>query len=527
MKSTLMKITVFVACASGVIQSGAHEKVHTDAENGTSVVILATDKPRITAETLTWRYQIHNDSTQDIWICDYLGPTAYEAYMAQDGNTLLIHRRLDLPQIRFIMGLQPHGKYVRFRPGQVRTERMSLPLPILPYYVFAKNRSEGTLEHARRLILEIGYHVGDLRGTLLDAIRHEESTARPVPPDATFEQLGVSSHVGGRWGWLRENEGSPNPSECLKIPYTWQALEGEGVLRLAADELCIPYLEKDRPVAHPDLARCTRLEVTFEKSAVGFFFPHADEQSILSPAEKKYLQSLDTVAVTDQGLLKDIANEIGQGLRDAFATEHGIAKLTCYPANGRAASFTLYDGLYTVTEGGQVFRSTAGRRFRGSWGSTYDPRVTKGLPHVLRTLTPQLRSFNLRLECMNHLEQLRLRFVGLYHQNKGYPAASRWCDEVVDALRNKGWHEKQVMEPFMCPARERGKSHYAMNPKCKIDSPSDTVLLFETKAGWNQHGGPELFTFENHDPKGGSVLLNDGTVKFIRTEEELKQLRWK
>lgn len=117
MKSTLMKITVFVACASGVIQSGAHEKVHTDAENGTSVVILATDKPRITAETLTWRYQIHNDSTQDIWICDYLGPTAYEAYMAQDGNTLLIHRRLDLPQIRFIMGLQPHGKYVRLRPG--------------------------------------------------------------------------------------------------------------------------------------------------------------------------------------------------------------------------------------------------------------------------------------------------------------------------------------------------------------------------------------------------------------------------
>ena len=53
------------------------------------------------------------------------------------------------------------------------------------------------------------------------------------------------------------------------------------------------------------------------------------------------------------------------------------------------------------------------------------------------------------------------------------------------------------------------------------------VLLFETKAGWNQHGGPELFTFDNHEPKGGCVLLNDGTVKFIRTEEELQKLRWK
>ena len=53
------------------------------------------------------------------------------------------------------------------------------------------------------------------------------------------------------------------------------------------------------------------------------------------------------------------------------------------------------------------------------------------------------------------------------------------------------------------------------------------VLLFETKAGWNQHGGPELFTFDNHDPKGGHVLLKNGTVKFIRTEDELRQLRWK
>jgi hypothetical protein len=40
-------------------------------------------------------------------------------------------------------------------------------------------------------------------------------------------------------------------------------------------------------------------------------------------------------------------------------------------------------------------------------------------------------------------------------------------------------------------------------------------------------GGPELFIFDNHDPRGGRVLLNGGTVKFIRTEDELRQLRWK
>ena len=77
-------------------------------------------------------------------------------------------------------------------------------------------------------------------------------------------------------------------------------------------------------------------------------------------------------------------------------------------------------------------------------------------------------------------------------------------------------------------------SDYAMNPNCTPDSPGGTVLLFESKPGWNQHGGPELFTFDNHDPKGGCVLLHsdqsrfDGDiVLFIRTEEELHALRWK
>ena len=80
---------------------------------------------------------------------------------------------------------------------------------------------------------------------------------------------------------------------------------------------------------------------------------------------------------------------------------------------------------------------------------------------------------------------------------------------------------------FRRPDAGKGKCHYAMNPNCKPASPADMVLLFETRVGWNQHGGPEVFTFDNHDPKGGCILLNDGTVKFIRTKEELQQLRWK
>jgi len=59
-----------------------------------------------------------------------------------------------------------------------------------------------------------------------------------------------------------------------------------------------------------------------------------------------------------------------------------------------------------------------------------------------------------------------------------------------------------------------------------------------TSSGGNvlsEYGGPELLTFDNNESRGGCVLLNDGTLKFIRTpvlsevegKEELHSLRWK
>jgi hypothetical protein len=38
------------------------------------------------------------------------------------------------------------------------------------------------------------------------------------------------------------------------------------------------------------------------------------------------------------------------------------------------------------------------------------------------------------------------------------------------------------------------------------------VLLFETKGGWNQYGGPELLSTKNHKGDGCHVLINDSHV---------------
>ena len=71
--------------------------------------------------------------------------------------------------------------------------------------------------------------------------------------------------------------------------------------------------------------------------------------------------------------------------------------------------------------------------------------------------------------------------------------------------------------------KRKGRCHYAMNPNCYPNSPSDTVLLFETKDGWNQFGGKEILTKENHYGDGCNVLFNDGHCLF---ESNIEKLSW-
>jgi len=147
----------------------------------------------------------------------------------------------------------------------------------------------------------------------------------------------------------------------------------------------------------------------------------------------------------------------------------------------------------------------------------------------LRALVPQAIPFRLRVTCARNMHDLREGLRWYLKEERSYPRAVEWYDTLIHAFQVRGYTSNVAIltRAIECPAANRGECHYSMNTACGPDSPRDTVLLFESLPGRNGHGGPELFTFDNHDPKGGLVLLNDGTVKFIRTEEELKQLRWK
>ncbi len=267
--------------------------------------------------------------------------------------------------------------------------------------------------------------------------------------------------------------------------------------------------------APPDLTGCTRIEVKYYPStrwALG-----AGGNSILNSDESHYVDSLDKIVVDDPNRIKDLAEHLRSGTYEGsgygLEMERNV-DVVCYRGRERLLSFAQYH--WTIcTQDGHWFR------YKSDPTPNTDP--------------PRLRALYLRGDCAIKLYRIGSQWRIMAREGIAWPASSEWSDVFFRRrmtspsliITDYAKAVKSIGEKFTCPSAGGGKCHYAMNPTCKPGSPVDMVLLFETKAGWNQHGGPELFTCDNHDPKGGCVLLNDGTVKFVRTEEELMRLRWK
>jgi hypothetical protein len=145
-----------------------------------------------------------------------------------------------------------------------------------------------------------------------------------------------------------------------------------------------------------------------------------------------------------------------------------------------------------------------------------------------------------------------------------YPTADKWCDLLI-------MHSEVYPRLFVCKLSDakEGESSYAMNKnvvgKKVTEVPKDVVVLFETNFGksragrqellrdrgfykffgediwsfgkktsglekvyelrWNQFGGPEILTTENHRGKGCNVLFNNGRVEFVKVKR-LGELKW-
>jgi len=509
------KSTFIITILSLSILLAPQIKAQSETNSGTrkeadepEIVVTKLD---ISDKNLNLCYEIRNDSTQDVWILAGTTNSSVDAcvFKDEDGRTLRIRQRLNVPTRMFFNVF--YGRYVRLRAGKTQPESVSLTVPIYPQHGLEGGRQERGIEYATRLAIEIGYYSGDLPRMISNILEKAEKIGNEIGDDADDLRY-IKKIFGGFLYFNKCQESLTQRDEEILIPYTHQALKGEKILCATVDGLRIPYEDKeDLSERHPpDLTSCTRVEIRYQPSILEHFFPYVGQQGILSTTEIEYLRSEKTVILDDPKELGVFLHDISEGVSaTGVVRQRRMAHVVCYSDGELLMSFPIYNDTSIVIEG---------KRFI----------YFNGFPS-LKILTPQIQPIELRVQCADTLRDLH-SWLGLYYKieeiEKTYPPSNKWCDDIIRAYQSLGKLRKDA-KPLKCPSVPEGKCHYAMNPNCKWDSPPDMVLLFETKSGWNQHGGPELFTFDNHDPKGGCVLLNDGTVKFIRTTEQLRQLRWK
>jgi len=216
------------------------------------MVTIELNKLDVNDTTLELSYKIKNNTDHDVWICDTINADnpsykQFEVYMPEDEQTLLIRRRLDVPSV-LLWAVHPRGRYVLLRSGQELNESLSLDVPVQQKYGFASERA--TSDHARHLVLEIGFYNEDLPGMIREIIEvAEKLNCASLEPKEYMTPLFmhyfkgiwiVNKFFGGGLSNFEEylyQEGN----EEIRIPYTWQNLGSEQVLRIEVDGVHIPY----------------------------------------------------------------------------------------------------------------------------------------------------------------------------------------------------------------------------------------------------------------------------------------------
>jgi len=127
-----------------------------------------------------------------------------------------------------------------------------------------------------------------------------------------------------------------------------------------------------------------------------------------------------------------------------------------------------------------------------------------------------------RTHCVNNLKQLGLavRIYATDNQDQ-FPPATTWCNAIQLAVGSP--------QVFQCPLAPDQQCAYAFNNKLAGKKTSEvnpeTVMVFESEAGWNANGGSELMLDPSRHGRIFVVGLADGSVRSV-TATELQNLRW-
>ena len=217
------------------------------------VVTIALTKFDVNDTALELGYKVTNNTDHDVWICDSLSPgypSYYEYFLDEDGKTLMLRRRFDIPiREELRMSYPPlTSQYVRLRSGQEKNESVSLVVPIRSDRISTGECVNA--EYARRLALEIGFYDEDLPGLILKIVELAEKLNCDLDVGLPEFREIRERFFGGRMiaqafkHVLGFSESVTSGGDKIKIPYMGQVLNGEQVLRIEVDGVHIPYCDE-------------------------------------------------------------------------------------------------------------------------------------------------------------------------------------------------------------------------------------------------------------------------------------------
>jgi len=236
----------------------------TDQNDVDSVMIELTHLD-VNDTKLEFSYKIKNNTDHDVWICDSVdtGSTFnIDVYLAEDDQTLVIMKRIDVVSEFWWVDQYRNSRYVRLRPAQEYSESLSVDMPVGPSVMYYAERANAKL--ASRLVIEIGFYNEDvlkLIRSIIEVAERFNYTSVGVPDFESdfmrcyFKGLLIARGFGGLSHF---DEVYTDVNELLIGP-TYDFF-GEQVLRIKVDGVHIPYDEYAPPYSpdppHPKGRTC-------------------------------------------------------------------------------------------------------------------------------------------------------------------------------------------------------------------------------------------------------------------------------
>ncbi len=224
-----------------VVASLARETTEPAMSTAGGITIDITEVD-VNDSTLTLSYDIKNDSDHEAWICSESGPP-FEVFLALDTQTLVIRKRMDVPDNSIRDRGTPVGTYVRIVPGACLTESVRITLPVAPSITYSAEKTTEVTQTVERLALEIGYYDEDLPAMIhtICAIADTCSIPSGTFPSETvntyFRGVVIRGSLGSYFDRLNPD---PYGTGRVRIVYSQHGLI-EKILRADVNDVSIPY----------------------------------------------------------------------------------------------------------------------------------------------------------------------------------------------------------------------------------------------------------------------------------------------